>query len=47
MFHPGGSVLATCSGKQWFPDYDADDDDNEMQQRIHLGGDGSVKIWAL
>ncbi|OKL57571.1 hypothetical protein UA08_07254 [Talaromyces atroroseus] len=45
VFHPGGSVLATCSGQKQFPAYDVGDGD--VQKSVYLKGDNSLKIWTL
>ncbi|KAE8555628.1 hypothetical protein EYB25_000326 [Talaromyces marneffei] len=46
VFHPGGSVLATCSGQKRFPEYDVDDI-GKVQPKSEIRGDDSLKIWAL
>ncbi|KAL1987855.1 hypothetical protein VTN96DRAFT_2258 [Rasamsonia emersonii] len=45
VLHPGGSVLATCSGQRHFVDYAAVDDMGNLPARST--GDNSLRIWSL
>lgn len=45
VLHPGGSVLATCSGQKQFPDYAMIDEDGHLPENPTI--DNSLKIWSL
>jgi WD40 repeat protein len=45
VLHPGGSVLATCSGQKQFPNYAAIDDVDCLPPPSK--SDNSLKIWSL
>ncbi|KAJ5792599.1 uncharacterized protein N7503_008577 [Penicillium pulvis] len=44
VFHPTGSVVATCCGQRNDPSSPSDSDPNKINQRK---GENSVKIWTL
>ncbi|KAJ5916783.1 hypothetical protein N7504_000798 [Penicillium tannophilum] len=44
VFHPTGSVVATCCGQRNDPSSPSDSDPNDIDQRK---GENSVKIWTL
>ena len=39
VWHPGGAVMATCSGQRRFDDADEDE--------ISVRSDNSLKIWSV
>jgi hypothetical protein len=39
IWHPGGAVMATCSGQRRFDDEDEDDDTRRP--------DNSLKVWTV
>ncbi|KAL1971382.1 hypothetical protein VTN77DRAFT_335 [Rasamsonia byssochlamydoides] len=45
VLHPGGGVLATCSGQRHFLDYAEVDDMGNLTMRST--GDNSLRIWSL
>ncbi|KAL2222268.1 WD40-repeat-containing domain protein [Thermoascus aurantiacus ATCC 26904] len=45
VLHPTGSVVATCSGQKYYPDYSSVDEEGGVP--LPAKGDNSLKIWAL
>jgi len=42
VWHPGGAVMATCSGQRRFDDDDDDEEDDNTTRR-----DNSLKVWTV
>lgn len=44
MFHPMGSVVATCSGQRHFVSDDSSDEEIQMKDKQ---ADNSLKVWSM